>query len=178
MAQELINTGTSNNSGNGDTLRSAFDKTNDNFTELFEVTGWQSIFEGTSNQTLLLTNNLITITGTIDGNGNLDLLDANGKVTPLQENDVLAIDFGCTVVTPSGSDNYIHLKYIVNNVVYRAITIPLLKGSGNNDEVSLSATLPVSNELFLNGLEVYIEPNTALDINNKYIAVTRIHTAR
>lgn len=35
MAQQSINIGTSNNSGNGEGLRSAFDKCNDNFSELY-----------------------------------------------------------------------------------------------------------------------------------------------
>ncbi len=35
MAQQTINLGTSANAGDGDNLRSAMDKTNDNFTELY-----------------------------------------------------------------------------------------------------------------------------------------------
>lgn len=35
MAQQIVNIGTSNNSGNGDPLRTAFDKINDNFNELY-----------------------------------------------------------------------------------------------------------------------------------------------
>ena len=34
MAQQIIDLGTSANDGTGDNLRSAMDKTNDNFTEL------------------------------------------------------------------------------------------------------------------------------------------------
>lgn len=35
MAQQLVNIGTSVNKGDGDPLRTAFDKINDNFTELY-----------------------------------------------------------------------------------------------------------------------------------------------
>jgi hypothetical protein len=35
MAQQIIDIGTANNSGDGEGLRPAFDKTNDNFTELY-----------------------------------------------------------------------------------------------------------------------------------------------
>jgi hypothetical protein len=35
MTQQIINLGTSANAGDGDNLRSAMDKTNDNFTELY-----------------------------------------------------------------------------------------------------------------------------------------------
>ena len=39
MAQQVINIGTSPNDGTGDQLRTAFDKCNDNFTELYAGTG-------------------------------------------------------------------------------------------------------------------------------------------
>jgi len=39
MAKLTINTGTSNDAGNGDSLRTAFTKINDNFTELYTLTG-------------------------------------------------------------------------------------------------------------------------------------------
>lgn len=174
MARQNIGIGTSANDGTGDVLRDAFEKTNQNFTELYGVTGWESKFEPTS-QSLTASNNLITITGTSETNGGLTLLNSSGKVVPINLNDVLSIDFGCTVVTPSGTNNYIHLKFIVNSVVYRAITIPLLKGSGNDDAVSLSASMPVGSDFNTNGMEVYIEPSDALSIKDKYISVNRTH---
>jgi len=39
MAQQSINIGTTANDGTGETVRSAFDKTNDNFTELYNGAG-------------------------------------------------------------------------------------------------------------------------------------------
>ena len=39
MAQQIINIGTSANKGDGDPLRLAFDKVNDNFTELYAGLG-------------------------------------------------------------------------------------------------------------------------------------------
>lgn len=177
MAQQLINIGTANNAGDGEGLRPAFDKTNDNFTELYGVTGWESRFNAAT-QTLTASDNLITITGVSLSNGGLTFLDTNGKVVPLQENDMISVDFGCTAVTPSGSDNYLHLKFVVNTVVFRAVTVPLLKGSGNDNEISLSANLPVGSDFNTYGMEVYIEPNVGLDINNKYISVVRTHKAK
>ena len=35
MAKQIVNLGTSANKGDGDPLRTAFDKVNDNFTELY-----------------------------------------------------------------------------------------------------------------------------------------------
>ena len=39
MAKQTINIGTTANDGTGDPIRSAFDKTNDNFTELYAGAG-------------------------------------------------------------------------------------------------------------------------------------------
>jgi len=39
MAKQTINIGTTANDGTGDPIRSAFDKTNDNFTELYDGAG-------------------------------------------------------------------------------------------------------------------------------------------
>lgn len=177
MAQQTINIGTANNSGDGEGLRPAFDKCNDNFNELYGATGWESVFESTT-QSLSIGDNLITISGTSESNGIFGVLDGNGKVEPIQVNDVLAIDFGCTAVTPTGTDNYLHLKFVVNSVVYRAITIPLLKGSGNDEHVSLSANMPVGSDFNTHGMEVYIETNVAFDVSDKYISVTRTHLAK
>ena len=38
MAKQIINTGTSANAGNGDSIRAAFTKVNSNFTELYQLT--------------------------------------------------------------------------------------------------------------------------------------------
>jgi|SRR6056297_1203314 len=176
MAKQTINIGATANDGTGDVLRDALDKVNDNFNERYASSGYESKFQAAT-QSLTASDNLITIVGTSESNGGLTLLDTNGKVTPIQENDVLSVDFGCTIVTPVGSDNYVHLKFVVNTMIYRAITIPLLKGSGNDDIISLSANLPVGADFNTNGMEVYIEPNIALDISDKYISVNRTHLA-
>lgn len=176
MAKQTVNIGGTANDGTGDALRVAFDKVNDNFNERYQSSGWESRFQAAS-QSLTVSNNLITITGTSESNGGLTFLDTNGKVIPIQENDVLSIDFGCTIVTPAGSDNYVNLTFVVDTMVYRALTLPLLKGSGNDDYISLSATLPVGSVFIANGLEIYMETNEALTINNKYISVNRSHLA-
>jgi hypothetical protein len=57
MAQQTINIGSNVNAGDGDPLRTAFDKINDNFTELYERA------ENTDGQTLTLVGNTLTISG-------------------------------------------------------------------------------------------------------------------
>ena len=77
MAKQTINIGTSANDGTGDPLRNAFDKTNDNFNELYLALG------GSQNATDLF-----------DTEGNLDLLGKPHKVSFLYatEAELLAVD--------------------------------------------------------------------------------------
>jgi len=49
MAQQVINTGTAANAKNGDPLRTAFTKANDNFTELYTAMG--TVSNGTKTAT-------------------------------------------------------------------------------------------------------------------------------
>lgn len=63
MAKQIINIGASANDGSGDPIRNAFDKTNDNFNELYFALG------GNSPVTLF------------DGSGNLDLVNKPHKVS-------------------------------------------------------------------------------------------------
>jgi len=70
MAKQSINIGASANDGTGDSLRSAFDKVNDNFNELYEA--------GAAGTNVDITGNSITTTNT---NGNLTLApQGTGKV--------------------------------------------------------------------------------------------------
>ena len=66
MAKQTVNLGSSANDGTGDPLRTAFDKINDNFTELYSA--------GAAGTNLDLTGNSIT---SVDTNGNITL-DPNG----------------------------------------------------------------------------------------------------
>ena len=70
MAKQLINIGSSANDGTGDSLRSAFDKVNDNFNELYGA--------GAAGTNVDITGNSIT---TVNTNGNLTLAtNGTGKV--------------------------------------------------------------------------------------------------
>ena len=68
MAKQTISIGSSANDGTGDPLRTAFDKINDNFTELYDVTG-----AGASNNIQMSANSIIS--SNTDGN---IILDPNG----------------------------------------------------------------------------------------------------
>ena len=70
MAQQIIDLGTSANAGDGDNLRSAMDKTNDNFTEVYTA--------GPVGSNITITNNSISSTNT---NGNITLAtDGTGVI--------------------------------------------------------------------------------------------------
>ena len=77
MAKQIINIGASANDGTGDPLRNAFDKTNDNFNELYLALGDA--------------NNPINL---FDINGNLDYIGKPNKISFLYstEEELLAVD--------------------------------------------------------------------------------------
>jgi hypothetical protein len=75
MTQQIINLGTSANAGNGDNLRSAMDKTNDNFTEVYAA--------GPVGSNIAITNNTITST---DTNGNVTLATNGAGVIQFTNN--------------------------------------------------------------------------------------------
>ena len=76
MAQQTINIGATANDGTGDQLRTAFDKVNDNFVEIYTELG------GTSLSNVKISGNTIS---TDDTNGNLTL-DPNGTGTIILAN--------------------------------------------------------------------------------------------
>jgi len=80
MSQQTINIGAVANDGTGDQLRTAFDKVNDNFIEVYTELG------GTSLSNISISGNTIS---TDDTNGNLTL-DPNGTGTIVLANAVTA----------------------------------------------------------------------------------------
>jgi len=176
MAKQTINLGTTGGDGTGTVLRVGGDMINDNFDEVYSFTGWISRFNASTVALGAATNNLITITGTAESNNGLVLLDSDSRVTPLTLNDVITVDFSCTFITPSGSDHYATISlFIPGGGNYRSFTHQLIKGSGNDDEFSVSWVLPVAATFLANGGDIVIAPDVACSIKNKYIAVTRTH---
>jgi hypothetical protein len=90
MAQEVIDVGTAPNDGLGDPLRTAFAKTNNNFSQLFAAGGVSGIANGTSNVNIPQANgnvvissagtaNVLTVTGT--GINIAGILNSSGLAT-------------------------------------------------------------------------------------------------
>lgn len=144
----------------------------------YDTTGWQSRIDTTNTQVLTgATDNLISFTGTLSGNGGLTLLDSNSKITPIQENDVVTVDFAFTAIVPAGSDHFLSILLKVNGVVYRAQNVDLIKGVGDDDYFSVSWTLPVQSDFKTYGGLIYINPDTDVTIKDRYINCTRTHKA-
>ena len=138
-------------------------------------TGWQSRVDVVNTVALPIGENVLAITGAVESNGNVNLLDANSKIVPENLGDVIQVDFSCTFVTPAGSDKYVEIKLVVDGVVYRGNTHLLLKGDGNDDYFSLSYSLPVGDAFINNGVSIVISPSAEMSYKNRYIQATLIH---
>lgn len=79
MAQQTINTGTAPNDGTGDPLQTAFNKCNDNFTELYnaDVAGYSNISNGTSNVRIASSGSNVTVG--VGGTGNVAVFATTGE---------------------------------------------------------------------------------------------------
>ena len=174
MGKQTIYLGATANDGTGNDLRVGGVKINQNFDELYS-TGFMSRFDATTIPIYGATLNIMSITGTPEQNGGLALMDSNSWLTPLGLNDVLILDFAGTFITPAGSDHYVTVSlYVPTGGNYRSQTIPLIKGSGNDDEFSVSWTLPVGATFLASGGYVVLDADVDLSVKNRYINVTQI----
>lgn len=78
MTQQIINVGTAANDGLGDPLRTAFIKTNDNFTELYAGGGAAGIANGTSNVKIIANSSVLV---SVAGTANVVTVSANTVTT-------------------------------------------------------------------------------------------------
>ena len=102
MSQQTINIGSAANDGTGDPLRTAFDKINDNFNEVYDKLG------GSSLSNITLTGS--TITNTIT-NGDLTI-DANGTGKVVIEGDLIVNGTNTQIETTqlTVEDNFLELN--------------------------------------------------------------------
>ena len=132
MAQQSINIGTTANDGTGDPIRSAFDKTNDNFTELYadktKFTAKQDI--ATTSGTINLdasSYSIFEITSDLTGATTLNIQNIKkGQVIDIlvsgSQTITLADDFTTSAINQAGSgvydgasDNHIQVVCIDDN---------------------------------------------------------------
>lgn len=91
MSQQVINVGTSSNDGTGDPLRTAFNKINSNFSELYN--------KGAAGANFDLTGNEIAAT---NSNGNIELVP-NGSGSVIVVDDHVTIENSKTPTTNRGA---------------------------------------------------------------------------
>lgn len=146
MAQQIINIGTANNSGNGDPLRSAFDKINDNFTELY--TNYSSnivVVNQPSDFGIIDSNKVYLINGNIDM-GATSIEVPSGGIT------IQGYDFNTSSLTSSSNS-------------YTMFTSPV-GGSGDVLMKDMSFTVSgTSSRLF----------NLVSDTGNEAIEISRVN---
>ena len=132
MANQVINIGSAANDGTGDPLRSAFDKINDNFLEIYTELGGSDL---AANNLLLAAN---TISST-DTNGNINLSpNGTGAVTVATGNKLKLIDHtDLGIVTLDADGNLSHSA----TFKYDATTLTLDNGFTINSSTGTLATI-------------------------------------
>ena len=84
MTKQLINLGTSANKGDGDPLRTAFDKINDNFTEVYGLLGADEVDTDDVIAPMLVHNNHVNVVVTRDDDADQIIFTVDQAVTDLQ----------------------------------------------------------------------------------------------
>lgn len=140
-----------------------------------QITGYQSRVDTINTQNLTaLTDNLVSFSGTLEENGGLSLMDSNAKVTPISLNDIISVDFAFTGVVPVGLNLFLSVYLKVNGNIFRATTLPIIKGEGLDDYFSVSWILPVGADFLANGATIHVNPLAAMTIKERYVNVTRL----
>lgn len=141
MSQEIINVGAAPNDGEGDPIRTAFIKTNNNFTQLF------SLDPG----------------GISNGNSSVIIPDADGNIYISVGNVANIITISTTGLTTTGNvsaNNFIASNYIYANAYFYANGAPLIGSSAKNLLIATSTTPDVV-PLINNGTDLSIGTSTA-----------------
>ena len=150
MAKQIINIGSAANDGSGDPLRSAFDKINDNFTEVYTELG------GTTLSNISITGNTI---GTDDTNGNI-ILSPNGtgdvviatakslQLTDHTDNAILKTDATGNLTASALVENGSFLTYGDLTINPATSTIQTEAGTAATEDITLA---PGGGEVIVDG---------------------------
>jgi hypothetical protein len=132
---------------------------------------WQSRVDTTNTQSIVADTNVnFGFVGISESNNNPSLLSTSGLITPINEKDVVTVDYSFQLTTPSGSDKFVQI-FKVNGIIYRAETHLLIKPTSETDYISGSFTLPVGADFKLYGGQIVINSSVAITIQNRYISV-------
>jgi hypothetical protein len=133
---------------------------------------WQSRVDTTNTQSIVADTDVnFGFVGISESNNNPSLLSTSGLITPINEKDVVTVDYSFQLTTPSGSDKFVQIFFKVNGIIYRAETHLLIKPTAETDYISGSFTLPVGADFKLYGGQIVINSSVAITIENRYISV-------
>ena len=190
MARQIINNGTIAGDGTGETLFTAFDKTNDNFVELYKVAGWASYAQSIATaQTITSTDSKLVIDGggaesnssylPLEIRGISELWDTtNNKITPISIGDgyTMRIDFEITGKTgnPNGLDISLDIGggATPSNVITERV-VSTLKAVPYN--ISVAFPFYTLSDFKTNGGQIFLKTDTGtLTITARMISIHRI----
>jgi hypothetical protein len=188
MAQQIVNIGTANNSGDGESLRSGGDKINDNFNELYSVGGFgfyddslttASISIGVS-WTQITIDGLGSITNTsflpLEIRGISELL-VSSVITPISIGDDYDGRLDLTVDSKTGSPNYLEVIIDFGNSTpdtIRAFTGYIQTAKTPPFKQSLPLDFFTASTFLSNGGKIYARTDAGtFNITNRSIKISR-----
>jgi hypothetical protein len=196
MAKQTVNIGTIPNDGTGDALRMAFDKLNDNDTELYSVHGWGYYQDGETTpqtQTFNTTPAKISIDGLgantetgylpyeIRGSG--ELWDTtNDEITPIGVGDSYTMRLDFTVNSETGSPNNIFFQLDIgggasptNSIVEHFVKA----GKATPYKVSIEFSIFTLGTFTTNGGQIFISTDSgSITVGPRDIFLSRISSGQ
>ena len=191
MAKQIINNGTVAGDGTGEILFDAFEKVNDNFTDLYNVSGWgvyQDAETTPATQTITTTPSKIQIDGAgADSNsdylpreirGVSELWDTiNDKITPINVGDAYDVRIDLTVDSKTGAPTYIQFDLDIGGAASPTIIIvQRILGVAKTPPYSLSIGFPIFSlaTFIANGGQLFVSTDVGtLTIGKRQIFIKR-----
>lgn len=141
-------------------------------------TGWSSVYSEEGMQTESTGTVLDMNDGVIDSNNPISFFDIETRsILPLYLNDVLLVDVAFIAEVPSAGTHWMNIGFRVKGTtdIYRSTSIFMTKGVGTDDPMAASFSIPISESLIDQELEIVLTPDVETTVKQKYVCVTRIH---
>jgi hypothetical protein len=190
MARQIINNGTIAGDGTGEVLFSAFDKTNDNFVELYKVAGWVNYAQSVATtQTITSTASKLIIDGggassnssylPLEIRGVSELWDTiNNKITPIAIGDGYTMRLDLTISTKTGNPNGLDVILDIGGTaapsnIFIERVISTLKSTPY--KVSVAFPFYTLSDFKTNGGQIFLKTDTGtLTITVRELSIHRI----
>lgn len=188
MAKQTINIGTTANDGTGDNLRGGGEKINDNFNELYGISGWGYYQDSLTTPTITVTTSFTQIT--IDATGLLTNesylpyeirgtghLWATNKITPVNVGDDYDGRMDIEVTGRTGSPTHIEFIIDIGNSTpdtNRVFTGYMLSTNATPYKQNLPIDFYTLTTFLTNGGKIYARVDTGtITIGNRAIKISR-----